>query len=43
MDFKAYREWEKKRERGEVPPHHGKLNDDDGTVRYAQSTRHGNS
>ena len=43
MDFKAYKEWEKKRARNEVPPHHGMITDDNGSVKHTQRDRLGNS
>ena len=45
MDFKAYKEWERKRERNEVPPHdsHGYVIKDNGGVADSQRDRLGNS
>ena len=43
MDYKAYKEWERKRQLNQVPPHHGKVTDDDGSIKHTQRDRHGNS
>lgn len=43
MDYKAYKEWERKRAKGEVPPNHGKVTDDNGSIKHSQANRHGNN
>ena len=43
MDYKKYKEWEDKRAKGLVPPHHGYITDDNGSTKHSQRDRLGNS